>query len=814
MNHFSRIGFNLIICAGILVGLLGFPFSASAQTELPPALFSDPSNPPAIAQSLDPVIMRERYVEVNIEILAQAREAIQSFSGESPSFAIQIQLFPDADFVASLSRVEDMVMGGYVLRGSVQGESGSEVHLAVQDNVLSGSVMLPGADYNIEYKENRLHLIQQVNPALGPPTRDPLLPPDLSDRVSAAADYGLDDDGSQIDLMVVYTTQARSKVLGGTAGINTKIAAEIDIINTGYANSGINHRMRLVHTAEVDYTQSSGDGEDPVYDYWVKMLNDLTGKSDGKMDQVHILRDQYHADLVMLVTEQTGFCGIAWVLQNENLIYEYIGFSLVSYACMGAGSYTMAHETGHNLGAAHDRNTGGVEGIYPWARGYQSAGNFYTIMAYTNYTHRINHWSNPEVTYNGVPTGVDYQAPDSADNVRALNQSALLVAQFRDAPPPAAPSNLAARPISKTRIDLSWSDNSNEETRYHVERTLAAATSWQEIATIPANTVSFADTHGVCGTAYRYRVRAHGPGGYSAYTAEITTSTKACLDPPLNLTALAVSKSQIRLDWEDVSSNEDGFIVERRAAGQTTWSEAGATGQNVETFLDGGLACETTYQYRVYGFNEDGPSEYTGIASATTALCPPSDLSGSALSQSRIALMWVDNSGSEDGYLLERSRSGLSDWQPLGNLPANSAAFEDSALACGTAYDYRLGAFKFSALDSEKAQITVSTAPCAPPPAPQGLSATALSGTLVRLTWQDVLDDEESYQIDRREKGQTTWTPVGAAAQNYTEFIDRHLDWGQEYEYRVLAVNDYGATPGTLVSVKTYSYGLFIPLSK
>ena len=246
--------------------------------------------------------------------------------------------------------------------------------------------------------------------------------------------------------------------------------------------------------------------------------------------------------------------------------------------------------------------------------------------------------------------------------------------------------------------------------------------------------------------------------------------------------------------------------------GQTSWSEVETTGQDVETFLDGGLACETSYQYRVYGFNEDGPSEYSNIASATTALCPPTDLGGTALSQSRISLGWVDNSGMEDSYLLERSLSGLNDWQSLGSLPANTEAFEDTPLTCGTAYDYRVGAQKSGALDSEKAQTTVSTNACLPPSAPEDLSAIALSGTLVRLTWQDVMDDETSYQVDRRKKGQTSWTPVGATAQNYTTFVDRYLEWGQEYEYRVLAVNEYGATAGTIVSVTTYPYGAFLPL--
>ena len=804
MKRLSQIGRTIIIFVSILMGVLSIPVGVSAQTAAVPDLFIETANSPVVAQSLDPSIMRSRYVEVGIDVLDRARDAIHTTTEDYPLFSIQIQLFSDADYTVNLTRVENTVMGGYVLRGSIEGIPGSEVHLAVQEDVLIGSVMLPGADYHIEYVEGSLHVIEQINPAAIPPIREPLLPPDFPEMVSADASYGLDDDGSQVDVMVVYTTNARERA-GSTSSINARIASEIDIINTGYQNSGINHRMRLVHTVEVNYDEYAVD--------WANNLYDVTYTNDGKIDQVHTLRDQYNADLVILITEKYGpYCGIAWVLQNAQLYYDYIGFSVVSYFCMGSGNYTAAHETGHNMGAAHDRNTGGVSGVYDYARGYQSS-NFYTIMAYDNGTqNRINHWSNPGVSYNGIPTGVDYQAANSADNVMALNQTALVVAQFRDAPPPAAPSNLSANAISRTQINLSWTDKCDEETRFYVERAPGGTGSWEEIANLPANSISFEDTGHDCGTAFRYRVRAYGPGGYSTYTDEINAQTRACINTPQNLTALSVSKSQIRLDWEDMSGNEDGFKVERRVAGQITWSEEGAVEPDVETFLDSGLTCETTYQYRVYGFNEDGPSEYSNITSANTALCPPTDLSGITLSQSRISLEWLDNSGSEDNYLLERSLSGLNDWQSLDSLPANTETFEDTLLACGTTYDYRVGAQKSGELDSEKFQTTVSTNACTPTPAPQGLSATPLSGTLVRLNWQDVLDDETSYQVDRRNKGQASWTPVGATAQNYTTFVDRYLEWGQEYEYRVLAVNEYGATAGTVVGVTTYPYGVFLPL--
>jgi hypothetical protein len=44
---------------------------------------------------------------------------------------------------------------------------------------------------------------------------------------------------------------------------------------------------------------------------------------------------------------------------------------------------------------------------------------------------RIQHWSNPDVNFNGVPTGVPEGEFDSADNRKTLNNTALTVANFR-----------------------------------------------------------------------------------------------------------------------------------------------------------------------------------------------------------------------------------------------------------------------------------------------------------------------------------------------------------------------------------------------
>ena len=84
---------------------------------------------------------------------------------------------------------------------------------------------------------------------------------------------------------------------------------------------------------------------------------------------------------------------------------------------------------------------------------------------------------------------------------------------------PAAPSNLVATTVSKSQINLSWTDNAANEDGFRIERCKGSTcTNFAQIATVGANVTTFANTGLSKGTAYRYRVRAYNASGVSAYT--------------------------------------------------------------------------------------------------------------------------------------------------------------------------------------------------------------------------------------------------------------------------------------------------------
>src|SRR6266540_583665 len=91
---------------------------------------------------------------------------------------------------------------------------------------------------------------------------------------------------------------------------------------------------------------------------------------------------------------------------------------------------------------------------------------------------------------------------------------------------PLAPSSLATNVISSAEIDLSWIDNSTNESEFLIERcTGSGCTTFTQIASVNANITTYQNTGLGSPITYRYRVRAHNTAGYSAYsnTADGTT---------------------------------------------------------------------------------------------------------------------------------------------------------------------------------------------------------------------------------------------------------------------------------------------------
>jgi hypothetical protein len=89
---------------------------------------------------------------------------------------------------------------------------------------------------------------------------------------------------------------------------------------------------------------------------------------------------------------------------------------------------------------------------------------------------------------------------------------------------------------------------------------------------------------------------------------------------PSNLRATGVERRAITIAWNDNSSNETGFKVERCTGSScTNFTQITTTAANVTSLRNSGLTRNTTYRYRVRSTNGAGDSTYSNILTVSTA---------------------------------------------------------------------------------------------------------------------------------------------------------------------------------------------------
>jgi hypothetical protein len=188
--------------------------------------------------------------------------------------------------------------------------------------------------------------------------------------------------------------------------------------------------------------------------------------------------------------------------------------------------------------------------------------------------------------------------------------------------PPAAPAALNATTVSSSQINLTWTDNANNESGFKIEQS-TDGTSFTQIASVGSNAVSFSVTGLTASTTYFYRVASFNTAGNSTFSNTASATTSAAPPPlpaaPSSLSAAAVSSTRINLSWTDNASNESGFRIERcKNPNCTNFAQIAQIGAGLTTFADTTVSKNTAYSYRVRAFNAAGNSAYSNTASTKT----------------------------------------------------------------------------------------------------------------------------------------------------------------------------------------------------
>ena len=462
--------FLMAVCFGSAV--------AHAQTSSdPPNLFEEVSTGAASTEALRSGDLSQlslsdltRQTPALQSVTAQQFEALQNTPGAVQTRFVRIPIRNDLDgltaitanaggkkFIATLDRMDVLSAKAYAWEGTIRvdGMQFGNVTLVNENGTITGVIRTDDHDYRISAVKPDLYAVTEIDPETAPQ----LSGPDYGTGTSATDEKAAEAETEQTEslrngldaferdaasasssstvvetqrVLVLYNSDAASAV----TNISGTISAAVQSANSAYANSRVSN-VRLVLAAARFF----------VFRTTPSIGNDVTRLADDP--QAQALRNQYDADVVVLLTDEDDYA-------NPGVALEVHPSAENAYAIVQAniavGDFnTFAHEVGHLQSAQHHPEDPLVPNKpYPYGRGDRfstpvklggiTVDRKYhaTAMAYTagrkstplgdrpQYHKRIPYFSNPSVEYRGVATG-----RSTRNNASVLRATARRVATFR-----------------------------------------------------------------------------------------------------------------------------------------------------------------------------------------------------------------------------------------------------------------------------------------------------------------------------------------------------------------------------------------------
>lgn len=424
-----------------------------------------------------------------------------------------------------------------------------------------------------------------------------------------------------------------------------------------------------------------------------------------------------------------------------------------------------------------------------------------------------------QATISGLAAGQTYTIQVDAFNTIGASASASFSGDTLALP--VAPSGVITG-LSTTvvrGIDVSWVDNSADETGFTISRSTLATGIFTPIATVAAGVTTLVDSADIAtGTTYFYQVTAL-RGLDSSAEAQSAVLTTPLLPTAPVITFGAVNTTSAVINWSDLSTDETSFQVYRSSsatglAGYTAVSDI--LPANTVSFTDSGLTANQRYFYRVDVSNWAGTVSSV-FKSVTTAAALAAPNTVSATQANRPVLSWADTSEGETNYRVGRTpytvaangsvtvgaRTVLSSL-----LAPNTLTFTDTTATRDQTYRYDIQALNGATVGPQSTVFTVAGALSTAnrPTLARSLVGAGVNATArVALTWTALTTSNVGgYVIERcAGAGCTNFAKVNGAAVNTTgtvdgrgtrTFTDATVARATSYTYRMRAVAGKGVT--------------------
>lgn len=413
-------------------------------------------------------------------------------------------------------------------------------------------------------------------------------------------------------------------------------------------------------------------------------------------------------------------------------------------------------------------------------------------------------------------------------------------------------TGLTAYALSKTQVQLNWSDNPNaayDETAFEIYRSLVSGGEYELITVLPANTYSYQDEELDAGARYYYVIRAVNDNAASDISEEADVITEVDLTPPsapLNVAATSVSSSDVSIIWEastddvgvfsyDIFLNGNKVLVKPLTetsatifglqegevynifvkARDITGNESAPSNQVTVAAVNSGL------NYKYYHGTWSSLPNFNSLTPVKTGVSDNVDISVRE-QDNNFAFLWEGNinipvagtytfeTRSDDGSKLYiggyneanlivnndglhgmQSRTGTYNFVTPGAYPIAISFFER-----GGGQGMEVYWSSNQGLARQRIPDGVFRddfeLPGSAPSAPTSVSAMAVSYNQIDLVWEDNSDNETGFQIFRSISGSGPFYSVETVDANSTSFSDNTVEAETTYYYKVQAVGRYG----------------------
>ncbi|XP_039379262.1 myomesin-1 isoform X2 [Mauremys reevesii] len=306
---------------------------------------------------------------------------------------------------------------------------------------------------------------------------------------------------------------------------------------------------------------------------------------------------------------------------------------------------------------------------------------------------------------------------------------------------------------------------------------------------------------------------------------------------PLDVECLDANKDYVIISWKqpavDGGSPVLGYFIDKCEVGTTRWSQCNETPVKFARFPVTGLIEGRSYIFRVRAVNKAGISIPSRVSEPVAALDPadrarlrshpsapwtgqiivteeepaegvvpgpPSDLHVIEATKNYVVLSWKPpGERGHEGvmYFVEKCTAGTENWQRVNSeIPVKSPRFAVFDLAEGKSYRFRVRCCNSAGIGepSEATEATVVGDKLDIPKAPGRIIPTRNTDTSVVVTWTESKDAKElvGYYVEASIAGSGHWEPSNNNPVKGTRFICHGLLTGENYIFRVRAVNAAG----------------------